>query len=77
MTMEENENLQQDLEKNPDEKENKIIRKAKDVKSSIKSKFSLSKKMKDSENTSSDEEEQPEKKLKVKRRCYLFIIFLC
>ena len=35
MTMEENENLQQDLEKNPDEKENKIIRKAKDVKSSI------------------------------------------
>ena len=66
--MEENENLQQDLEKNPDEKENKIIRKAKDVKSSIKSKFSLSKKMKDSENTSSDEEEQPEKKLKDKRK---------
>ena len=68
MTMEENENLQQDLEKNPDEKENKIIRKAKDVKSSIKSKFSPSKKMKDSENASSDEEEQPEKKLKDKRK---------
>ena len=68
MTMEENENLQQDLEKNPDEKENKIIRKAKYVKSSIKSKFSPSKKMKDSENTSSDEEEQPEKKLKDKRK---------
>ena len=37
--MEENENLKQDLEKNPDEKENIIIGKAKDVKSRIKSKF--------------------------------------
>ena len=66
--METNENLQQDYGNNSDKKENKIIHKAKDIKGSIKSKFSFSKKLKNSENNNSDKREQAERKLKHKRK---------